>query len=478
MGKAGKQRKKLKQQTATLAGTKRGGDSSSDDETGAGAGEAVLQIGAESVRARDVDTTLAVLRALSAHPEALRGTHFKPLRAVLHSLRTGAAAHAGIGAGTSLAGKVSDAVSDHRWQDAMDALSEMRAQRQYPRLGALQRWVRDCDAVASTTTHRRDGIVMRVLDAILRTADPTTNGALTKWTSDDVRKIDVIDGVRMLGSWDPYPDREEKDEIVQAGTVVQPTTKDVAHYKPLWKVISHEEGPDRRPANHYPMIIYTSNPSIIDYSSNVAPKKLQAPILPDTLIIQNLLTLKECRQMLLAAESAGFTPDEPVTDTANGRSILAHNVVWLTDPKLTQTIAERASPFLPPTMAEDGDVHTAEATSFRVLEGINPRWRVYRAYDAETETYTFDASEGKTWSRLTFLVYLNEGFEGGETAYFVPSRDTVGVMDAKSVVPRAGCAMVFPHGSVKGNLLHEGSGVLKGTKYIARTDVLYRKTES
>ncbi|KAI8829270.1 hypothetical protein BJ741DRAFT_623473 [Chytriomyces cf. hyalinus JEL632] len=482
MGKTGKQHKKLKQLHAMTTsdilesdtrtpGLKR---SSPDADTEAEIEADEQQPGMEC---HIIGGTRVSFAEISA---TMKGNTFKPLRAMLHSLRAEAKVHAGIGAGASLSGRVGDAVSDQRWQDAMDALSEMRAQRQYPRLGALQRWVRDCDAAASTTTLKRDTQVMRVLDAILRTADPKTNGALAAWTS-DFKSFKVVDGIRMLGIWDPYPDRLEKDAVVQSGTQVAPSPAQESQYNPLLKTICQEKGHE--------------HPSIIRYSLNVQPKKIQAPILQDTILIQNLLTLDECRQILLAGESVGFTPDEPVVDTANSRSTLAHNVIWLTDSKLAQTIHERSTPHLPATMPEDGDVYNNESTSHRVLDGINPRWRVYRyvpgaiyrphidggwpksEYNVDTDTYTFDASQGSTWSRRTFLIYLNEGFEGGETTYFVPSKDSVGVLDGKSVVPRAGCAMVFPHGSVKGNLLHEGSGVTKGVKYIARTDVLYRKVE-
>lgn len=40
--------------------------------------------------------------------------------------------------------------------------------------------------------------------------------------------------------------------------------------------------------------------------------------------------------------------------------------------------------------------------------------------DPETKEYVFDAY-GDRWSRLTFLVYLNDGFEGGCTTYYTPS---------------------------------------------------------
>ena len=33
--------------------------------------------------------------------------------------------------------------------------------------------------------------------------------------------------------------------------------------------------------------------------------------------------------------------------------------------------------------------------------------------------------------------------------------------------------MVFPHGDSAGSLVHEGSAVTQGVKYVIRTDVLY-----
>jgi hypothetical protein len=45
----------------------------------------------------------------------------------------------------------------------------MRASKTVPKVGALCRWVRDCDAASGLDDPR----VCAVLDAILRTADPT-----------------------------------------------------------------------------------------------------------------------------------------------------------------------------------------------------------------------------------------------------------------------------------------------------------------
>jgi hypothetical protein len=105
---------------------------------------------------------------------------------------------------------------------------------------------------------------------------------------------------------------------------------------------------------------------------------------------------------------------------------------------------------------------------------------------------------GDRWSRLTFLIYLNgqsapgeaeegaeeeegeegvddwaSGFDGGCTTFFLPSAQP-GWIDATAVVPAAGCALVFPHGEAAGSLLHEGSAVTRGAKFVIRTEVLYR----
>ena len=74
---------------------------------------------------------------------------------------------------------------------------------------------------------------------------------------------------------------------------------------------------------------------------------------------------------------------------------------------------------------------------------------------------------------MTFLVYLNEDFEGGCTSFFVPSAKA-GIMNVFPVKPRVGCILCFPHGDTMGSYLHEGSAVLKdGIKYVIRSDILY-----
>lgn len=95
--------------------------------------------------------------------------------------------------------------------------------------------------------------------------------------------------------------------------------------------------------------------------------------------------------------------------------------------------------------------------------GLNERLRFYRytsgqRFAAHTDGY-FIRSEIER-SLLTLILYLNEEFTGGET-FFLNSETLV--------APQTGKALVFAH-----QLWHAGLPVKSGTKYILRTDVIYR----
>ncbi|HSE22366.1 MAG TPA: 2OG-Fe(II) oxygenase [Pyrinomonadaceae bacterium] len=106
-----------------------------------------------------------------------------------------------------------------------------------------------------------------------------------------------------------------------------------------------------------------------------------------------------------------------------------------------------------------------EANVPRILEGrqvigLNERFRFYR-YDpgeqfAPHTDGCFRRDNGEE-SLLTFMIYLNEGCEGGETNF-----------GEVQIVPKTGMGLIFDH-----DLLHEGAAVLSGRKYVLRSDVMY-----
>jgi prolyl 4-hydroxylase len=101
--------------------------------------------------------------------------------------------------------------------------------------------------------------------------------------------------------------------------------------------------------------------------------------------------------------------------------------------------------------------------SGRRLVGVNERFRCYRYRAGQRFGPHYDGAfvrDERERSLLTLMVYLNEGFEGGATTFLELER---------AVTPRTGRALLFQH-----SLLHEGSVVRHGVKYVARSDVMYR----
>lgn len=68
-------------------------------------------------------------------------------------------------------------------------------------------------------------------------------------------------------------------------------------------------------------------------------------------------------------------------------------------------------------------------------------------------------------SFYSFLVYLNDEFEGGKTIFLTEPE--------VSIKPEIGMGLLFQH-----PIIHEGSVGLKGIKYVARTDLMYRAVKS
>jgi hypothetical protein len=86
---------------------------------------------------------------------------------------------------------------------------------------------------------------------------------------------------------------------------------------------------------------------------------------------------------------------------------------------------------------------------------IDGAWPASALDEAESTgpSYIYD-SDPTVYSRLTFLIYLNDGFDGGCTTFFLPSAEH-GILEARPVKPRTGTVCVFPHGAARGSLLHE-----------------------
>eukprot|EP00658_Telonema_sp_P-2_P032953 TRINITY_DN24286_c0_g1_i4.p1 TRINITY_DN24286_c0_g1~~TRINITY_DN24286_c0_g1_i4.p1 ORF type:complete len:373 (+),score=71.28 TRINITY_DN24286_c0_g1_i4:111-1229(+) len=257
-------------------------------------------------------------------------------------------------------------------------------------------------------------------------------------------------------------------------------------------VVKTEPGHQRTPPNVSDLRIYKScNDAMglaLDTSARPACAAVTVPFAPGAFVITNLLSRHECAQFIAASEAVGYVPDEPITarerqfklvaGTSAGASDRAANFTWLADPSLLDPLMKRCAHLMPQTLTD--------GTKFM---GLNARWRLYRyrpgsVYRPHVDgawpgsgvspegEYKYDAF-GDQRSRFTFLIYLNEGFEGGATTFFTAHSDKLGTVNAQGVEPRTGTALVFPHGDGAGSLVHEGSALLSGAKYVVRTDAMY-----
>ncbi|ORY82020.1 hypothetical protein BCR37DRAFT_393063 [Protomyces lactucae-debilis] len=403
----------------------------------------------------EIDVTAETLVAIAQSTALQRSKQVKPIKAAIHSyLRA-----TGAGASSSLTQRISEALADARWVDARCLLAEFKIRGEKAKLGTLQRWVRDVDAADAGAGV--DQQVFMTLDAILRaTAGAEDNDPLHQCPNVSFQPVSGLD-VR---------------QSVLDGTIFEGRQEELAKN---FAVVEVTPALERKPPNQYDAVIYTSLKPLV---SGLHAKTVRHNVdsVPGAFVLQNLLTHDECRAIVRGGESVGFSPDLAIAGSATQQvSILAHNFYYFADQNTLEAIYQRALPFLPAVL---------EGCQVR---GLNARFRVYRYVPGavyrphidgawarsgldltkpEGEQYLLnDTRDGAQLSRLTFLIYLNDDFEEGYTTFFVPGHK----LNCVRVEPRMGSVLVFPHGESLNALLHEGSGVQKGAKYVIRTDVLY-----
>ncbi|KUI73943.1 Prolyl 4-hydroxylase 1 [Cytospora mali] len=423
----------------------------------------------------DLEITVDTLKALAENPSLIKSKACKDLRTAVFDFRK--ACTTGFNA------------ADRGLVEARILLAEMRIRGQKPKLGALCRWVRDLDVI-SGLAEQREGRAQRtaaqaetlqVLDAILRVTGPVD------YTRDDDSALDGEGEGPMVvrKAWDLRDDRSRKmvyDSVID-GTLPSSMPASITS---RFRIIETTPGPQRNPPNHHPAILHASQDNTIVFSSP-PPKTThhKHPVVPNLHLMRDVLSPEECGQIIGAAEKIGFTPDAPVrAEGEDGEnSILAHNFYWIADEAFCNGVWKRVEPFVPARVGG------------KKVRGLNRRFRVYRyvpgaEYRAHIDgawppsgilpddTYQYDASlpGAKQSSLFTFLIYLNDEFDAGETTFFLPG-PREGTMHAYSVKPIQGSVALFPHGETEGSLLHEGTGVRRGdkpsAKYVIRTDVEY-----
>lgn len=170
--------------------------------------------------------------------------------------------------------------------------------------------------------------------------------------------------------------------------------------------------------------------------------------------VAGVLSPEECARMIERIDALG--PEAAPITTARGpvmRPDIRNNErAIFDDPALAHTLFERLS---------DTRAITPRLCGMRAV-GANERFRCYRYRPGQRFALHYDGAFVRSpteRSLSTLMVYLNEGFTGGATAF--PDWSV-------EVAPRTGMVLLFQH-----HLLHEGCALVEGTKYVLRSDVMY-----
>jgi prolyl 4-hydroxylase len=117
--------------------------------------------------------------------------------------------------------------------------------------------------------------------------------------------------------------------------------------------------------------------------------------------------------------------------------------------EFAQELWQKLKPFMPARLGHSTAI------------GLNELFRFYRYQRGHRFKGHFDESYVRNeleFSHFTFMVYLNDNFQGGDATF-----------RGLRIRPRQGMALVFLH-----SLFHEGSEVTQGVKYVLRSDVMYQ----
>lgn len=201
-------------------------------------------------------------------------------------------------------------------------------------------------------------------------------------------------------------------------------------------------------------------------STEITMERIQHLNVPGAFLLRGFLNEQECKELIQESEKRGYRLAQ--LNDGKGKSVMRSRVrnskraMWDVEESRVRALWERLKPFMPSSTEVQGK-------SFSPT-GLNPRFRLLK-YDVG-EYFAKHHDAGHNGSLMTLIVYLSEGFRGGETNFYRGSRLV------ESVRPRQGTALLFFHDCHPLSPLHEGAPVAKSStvpKYALRTDVYFER---
>ena len=174
--------------------------------------------------------------------------------------------------------------------------------------------------------------------------------------------------------------------------------------------------------------------------------------------IRNFFNKTECDELIKSAENKGFEKAKIQSYIGEEFDLEVRNNdrVFFDDYDLARRLFLQMEQFLPTEL--DAWIKNWPWT----VSCLNERFRFYRYSALQYFKWHMDGSfkrDHSEVSMLSVIFYLNDDFSGGETEF-----------ETFKIKPEKGMVLIFPH-----KLMHQGTAVKKGDKYVLRTDVMYSR---
>lgn len=174
---------------------------------------------------------------------------------------------------------------------------------------------------------------------------------------------------------------------------------------------------------------------------------------PDVFTLEAFLSSDECIKWVNKANQICF--EEAMIQTGEGRQVINKQVRnnerhLFFDEALAETLWNRLKPYFP------------DKIGLYTPIGLNEMFRIYKYTQGQRFKMHKDGSykrNDKEFSLYSLVIYLNANFIGGQTTF----------RKLCSVLPEEGKALLFYH-----PLKHEGKEIISGTKYVLRTDIMFK----
>ena len=232
-----------------------------------------------------------------------------------------------------------------------------------------------------------------------------------------------------------------------------------------------------------PLPTWTDRPGAVnpfEVGAGGSVSRVDIPDVPGAFQLLDVLSDKEADGLVDIAERLGFHQDAPVSLPHDVRH--NDNLNWVVSEAIDDIFWQRSRSLLTDKVGE------------QVAVGINARFRFYRYglgdyFSPHTDgawpgsrviddVLVADAF-GDRYSQYSYLVFLNDGYEGGATQFLVsrqnpgePAREQSDV-NLVSVRTPKGSVLCFPHGAHPLHCVHASEEIRRGSKYIIRTDILF-----